>query len=85
MNRRIRYQNQKKMAYPENQKKMPVIPLNTVGIYLNLDNVEDRKQGLEEWRRQMEICFAHNPNWDAKNCHRYAELSLEARKCSTVP
>ena len=47
--------------------------INPVGIYLNLDNVQDRKKALDEWRNQMNMCFTSNEQWDASSCKQYAE------------
>ena len=57
-------------------KTMASQAINPVGIYLNLDNVQDRKKALDEWPNQMNMCFASNEQWDASSCKQYAEQSI---------
>ena len=61
----------------QSTKNMTSVAINPVGIYLNLDNVQDRKNALKEWQDQMHMCFASNESWDAESCRRYAEQSLK--------
>lgn len=49
-------------THPEYQatRKVAYILVNPIGILINLDNVQDKKQALKDWKIQMEVCFANN-------------------------
>lgn len=51
--------------------------INPIGIKLNIDGIRDIKKALNQWKKQMEICFTLSPEWNTDSCHSIAELSIE--------
>ncbi|KAF8379005.1 hypothetical protein HHK36_028432 [Tetracentron sinense] len=59
-----------------NTAKMAEVPMNSVGIKLDIDRVDNIKKALDTWKHSMELCFALHNVWTVEECHAYAELSL---------